>query len=181
MKGTTMPRFSLPRSLRSTLLAGATGWLLAAGAVAGCAGSLDPSLTGSGGNNGTGSGGSTGSGGGGATADCTGSNDPQMILTTSCGSGAGCHIPGGALSAGLDLTPDSNIGSRLVGVKSSGSGQSMCGSNTEPYLMAGSNPATGLFIDKLGNPPCGLKMPEVGSITATQVQCLKDWATTLTK
>lgn len=174
-----MPRFALPRSLRSTLLAGVTGWLLAAGAVAGCAGSLDPSLnqTGSGGNDGTGSGGNMGSGGGGSSLTCTGDNDPMMILTSTCTT---CHVSGNALSAGLDLTPDSNIKTRLVGVKSAGMGASECGGNSEPYLTAGSNPATGLFIDKLGNPPCGVKMPEIGSVTTMQVQCLKQWATTLT-
>lgn len=176
-----MPRFSLPRSLRWTLLAGATGWLLAAGAVAGCAGSLDPSLnqTGSGGSNGTGSGGSMGTGSGGSSGNCTGDNDGATIVMNQCTSM--CHSPGNPLSVGLDLTNDSGIGSRLVGVTSKGGGLSQCGGNSEPYLTAKSNPATGLLIDKMKtNPPCGASMPFGETVlSATQQQCVIQWATTI--
>jgi len=179
-----MPRFSLPRSLRSTLLAGATGWLLLAGAVAGCAGSLDPSLTGTGGTNGTGSGGSMGSGGGGSSADCSGANDGAMIVTNTCAGNTGCHVPNSALGAGLDLTVDSGIKSRLVGVMSAGTGLSACRGNSEAYLTAGSNPAQGLLIDKvtMSSPPCGAQMPYLlQALSATQQQCLIKWAGTLTQ
>jgi hypothetical protein len=123
-----------------------------------------------------------GTGGGGPAPDCTGDNDPTMILTSTC-SLSPCHNSSTAatLAGGLDLTPDSNVKSRLVGVKPSGNGGSLCGSNQTPYLVAGSNPATGLFVDKLGpTPPCGARMPEIGSLTSTQQQCLINWATSLT-
>jgi hypothetical protein len=154
---------------RWTLIVGAAGWLLLAGGFSGCS-SSDP-------NHQTGTGGT-----GGSMVDCTGDNEPTMILTSTC-TISPCHNSSTAssLAGGLDLTPDANIKSRLVGVKSSGKGGSACGSNTTPYLNAGSNPATGLFIDKLGpNPPCGVRMPQVGTLTSTQQQCLKNWATSLT-
>ncbi|HXJ20201.1 MAG TPA: hypothetical protein VMT03_08210 [Polyangia bacterium] len=94
-----------------------------------------------------------------------------------------CHGSSNAvLNAGLVLTLDSSIGSRLIGVTSSGTGASLCGSNTEPYLVANSNPAMGLLIDKIGTSvPCGVPMPELGTaLTAAQRQCVIDWATTLT-
>jgi hypothetical protein len=163
------------------LLAGATGWLLAAGAVVGCAGSLDPSLTGSGGTTGTGSGGNMGSGGGGSTTDCTGDNDGAKIVMNQCTTM--CHSAGNPLSVGLDLTNDSGLSARLVGVTSKGGGLSACGGNSEPYLMANSNPASGLLIDKMkSSPPCGDPMPfGEPALSATQQQCVIQWATTLTK
>ncbi len=172
-----MPRLNRWRSLRWSALAGAAGALLAAVALTGCPGDIDPSIqmpqSGSGG---SGTGGTSGGG------NCTGGNSGDQIITSTCL--PGCHSGGTAQTtgAGLDLTIDSGIKSRLVGVMPSGSNIfSMCGSAGEPYLNAGSNPATGLLIDKIHpGPPCGVQMPEVGTITADQQQCIVQWATTLT-
>lgn len=179
-----MPRYPL----RWSPLATVAGLLLTAGALTGCPGSLDPSLmgeppaTGTGGSNG--SGGSPGSGGG-SGADCTGDNDPATLVNTQCTSV--CHNPQveNSLGGGLDMTMDANLKSRLVGVKSPATamGQSKCSGNSEAYLNANSNPATGLLIDKVtkSTPPCGVQMPYLAqALDATQQQCLIKWATTLT-
>lgn len=184
-----MPRLAAPRFQGLMILAGAAGLLVAAGTLSGCPGSLDPSLlpppTGSGGSSGSGGGNGTG---GTMTVDCSGSNSGATIITSQCGI---CHSASsaGLLGAGLDLTVDSNIGSRLVGVTSPGATGSMCGGNSEPYLEAGSNPAKGLLILKIQDancqndaPCCGGLMPS-GNLTplpTTQQQCIIQWATTLT-
>ena len=152
--------------------------LLAITVLCSACGSSSDQLTGTGGTNGSG-------GTGGSNANCTGGNSGDQLVATTCAI-SGCHSSNTsvALSAGLNLTVDSGIGSRLVGVKTTGKGNSMCGGNTEPYLVAGSNPATGLLIDKLtqSTPPCGLQMPEVpGPLPQSQQQCIVEWATTLTK
>jgi hypothetical protein len=96
---------------------------------------------------------------------------------------SGCHSTSSAslLGAGLDLTVNSSIGSRLVGVMSAGKGNSMCKGSTEPYLVAKTNPAMGLFVDKLNpSPPCGVQMPQVGGpLTSDQQNCIIQWATGL--
>jgi hypothetical protein len=196
---------------------GAVGAFLAAAALSGCPGNLDPVLagmalggssgSGSGGNGSGGSsnsGGSTGSGGsgsggstgtGGSTVNCTGNLDPTTLITSQCAT-SGCHDTGSAdtYGAGLDLTVNSTIKSRLVDVVSPGNtaAQSQCAGNTEPYLISGSNPAKGLLIQKISsnpkcsgqeNPPCcGLPMPSPGVVllSANQQTCLIQWATTLT-
>ena len=177
--------------------AGAAGVLVAVLMLSGCPGTLDPTLfnTGTGGSNatggsGSGTGGSNPTGGatgtGGSPGNCTGGNDGATLVATNCAS-SGCHdSAGSAFSGGLDLTVDANIGSRLVGVTSVGTAnnESKCMGNTTPYLNAGSNPATGLLIDKISstNPPCGSFMPYASPslLPAGQRTCLIQWATTLT-
>jgi hypothetical protein len=143
--------------------------VLAACAFSACSSSSD--LTGTGGS-------------GGSNANCTGGNSGDQIISSTCAI-SGCHDATSAnlLGAGLNLTIDSGIGSRLVGVKSAGKGSSMCGGNSTPYLNASSNPATGLLVDKIhANPPCGVQMPQVGTpLTTNQQACIVEWATTLTK
>ncbi len=193
-------------------LVGAVGAFLATAALSGCPGTLDPELkklaesggsSGSG-SGGSGSGGSTGSGGsngsGGGTADCSGNNDVNYIFmgtgdSTCPGKNCmacaqmGCHIPGALsadVSASLDLTLDSNIGSRLIGVISTGSpstnGSACAGKTSEPLLTAHSNPPTGLLLDKLTNKkPCGDQMPWPGppgaiALTSQQIACISTWA-----
>ncbi len=193
--------------MQSLLRSQASGWVgfAAAGALvsvlmlSGCPGTLDPALfntSGTGGSTGTGggnpSGGSTGTGGG--NSNCTGSNDGVAIIMANCATTA-CHIPGAAndgTAGGLDLTVDANIASRLVDVTTVGTANngSSCVGNTMPYLKSGSNPATGLLIDKIVSSPkctansacCGLPMPWPGISLLTPVQqtCLIQWATTLT-
>ena len=142
----------------------------------GCAGSLDPKefpATGS-----------SGGAGGGSAAICPGDLDGATIVMTSCAAVA-CHDAADAnlSGAGLDLTIDPTITSRLVGATSPGDTDagSLCGGNDTPYLNASSNPATGLLIDKLtSDPPCGGRMPLGGALTSQQQTCLIAWATTLT-
>jgi hypothetical protein len=147
----------------------------------GCPGSLDPSLIG-----GTGSGGTSGGGGTGGTGTC----DVTAIFTQQPGFGcatSGCHDTADAplAAAGLDLTLNATIGSRLVGVASPGdtnaSGAPACAGKT--YLDPTSNPATGLLIDKVTLPNgsaglCGQAMPYPGTsrLTAAQQTCVEQWA-----
>ena len=175
--------------LRGGGFAGAAGGLLSVLMLAGCPGTLDLAefQSGSGGSNATGgsgqSGGSTGTGG--ASADCTGGNDGATIVTNSCAIG-GCHDPSGAqFSASLDLTVNSTIGSRLVGVPAAqptAFNMASCTSEQEALLIAGPGQATGLLVDKIGpNFPCGGRMPlGYPPLSTTQQNCLTQWATTLT-
>jgi hypothetical protein len=170
-------------------VAGAAGLLVSVLILSGCPGTLDPnqfnmtSGTGGSGTGGSGTGGSNPTGGstgtGGGSGSCTGGNCATTF----------CHIPGAKNAdtcGGLDLTVDANIGSRLVGVRSVGTvdNGSECMANTTPYLNAGSNPATGLLIDKItmSPPSCGSLMPDSAPfpLNATQRSCLIQWATTLT-
>lgn len=184
--------------------AGAAGALVSVLVLSGCPGTLDPALfqTGTGGSNGTGgsgTGGSNSTGGttgtGGSSSNCTGSLDGATLVTSQCAT-SGCHDATSASSsgAGLDLTVNSSIASRLVGVASSGNtaAGSVCGGNSEAYLDGGSNPATGLLIQKIQSNPkcstgesppcCGLPMPYPGIALLSPMQqtCLIQWATTLT-
>jgi hypothetical protein len=96
-----------------------------------------------------------------------------------------CHDAAGS-AAGLDLlTPGWQ--NKLVGTNPTATGgmdtlHSMCVGHG-PYLVAGSNPATGLFLDKLKmTPPCGVHMPNLpgSDFSATELACIQDWATGLT-
>jgi hypothetical protein len=183
-------------------VAGAAGMLVSVLMLSGCPGTLDPTQfnTNGTGGSGSGTGGSNSTGGsngtGGSSANCTGANDPTTIIMMNCAT-ASCHIPGplnAGASGGLDLTVDANIRSRLVDVTSTGTvdNGSMCVGNTEPYLKSGSNPATGLLIQKIQSNPkcspsesppcCGYAMPYPGvvALPAQQQTCLIQWATTLT-
>lgn len=142
-------------------------------ALSGCPGMLDPDVlkmaTGAGGNTGT----------GGASSNCAAQGASTVMSTCAT---IGCHDPNSAtFSGGLDLTVDSTIGSRLVGVIPGSADQSAC-TGDGPYLVAGSNPATGLLIEKLQTvPPCGSQMPLAELALTDQAQsCLIQWATTLT-
>jgi len=173
--------------MRWSPLATVAGLLLAAGALTGCPGSLDPGLmgeppsTGSGGTSGTG--GSMGTGGG-SGPDCSGDNDGATIVTGQCAMICHSTANNGTIGGGLDLTVDGNIKSRLVGMKSPSNAQggSLCAGNGTPYLNANSNPATGLLIDKVQKtkPQCGDQMPQGTALPSNQQQCLIKWVTTLT-
>jgi hypothetical protein len=144
-----------------------------------------------------GGGGSAGgaSGSGGSFANCSGRNDGATIIATQCAVG-NCHDTADAmvLGAGLDLTINSGIASRLLDVVSPGdtAAYSVCGGNTEPYLKSGSNPAAGLLIQKIQSNPecspsesppcCGIPMPYAATalLSTQQQNCVIQWATTLT-
>ena len=89
-------------------------------------------------------------------------------------------------ATGLDMT-SADWAQKLVGTLPSDSPTqpllpSMCLGTNEPYLIKGSYPARGLFLDKLKSPPpCGYVMPNIGGpITATDMECVQDWANALT-
>jgi hypothetical protein len=162
-----------PLSSRSVLLAALAVGLWAVG----CAGNIDPSLLPSGqaGAGGPGTGGSTGTGG--APCDAV-----SMLLAnpSKCGTASGCH--GATSTQGIDFTAPGLVG-RLVGKMPAGASP-LCSTSTMPYLVASSNPATGLLFDKLkATPSCGLTMPFGGiggAITPDEMTCLNDWATAAT-
>jgi hypothetical protein len=173
--------------LRRIGFVGAAGGLVSVLMLAGCPGTLDLSQfqSGSGGSSATGgSGGATGTGG--AAANCTGGNDGATIVMGQCAV-SGCHDSSGAqFSAGLDLTVNATIGSRLVGVPAAqptAFNMASCTSEQEPLLIAGPGQAMGLLVDKIGpNFPCGGRMPldSVAPLSTTQQNCVIQWATTLT-
>ena len=52
-----------------------------------------------------------------------------------------------------------------------------------PYLVEGSNPAAGLFIDKIVNSPpsCGVQMPYgMTALAGSDLTCVKSWALGIT-
>jgi hypothetical protein len=139
--------------------------------LAACAGEIDPSLI-------PGSLGQGGGGGGGATP-C---DAPKMVFAASCAL-AGCHGASSAGGAGLDLA-SAGVVSRLLGQGPSTnvSAGALCTDAAKPYLVAGSNPATGLLMDKMdaNKVTCGSAMSVIGGLTSTQLTCLSAWATGVT-
>jgi hypothetical protein len=101
-----------------------------------------------------------------------------FAMSQTCGA---CHYAGSVLGAGLDLASAGVVG-RLVGKGPSTDPTAMCQSSGKNYLVASSNPATGLLIDKItmSPPECGSAMPIGPQLTATQQKCLTDWATAVT-
>lgn len=170
----------MPRSLDRRALGrlGLLGVLVTSLGAMGCPGTLDPSLLGSG------AGGSSGTGGAGGTGvNCAGDLDGATIIMTTCT--PGCHVSAGFLSAGLDLTVDATIGSRLVGVNSTGNvGENSVCAGFGPYLKPNSNPPAGLLIDKISLPtgnaadcPGGSQMPfGMNPLAAAQQACIEQWA-----
>jgi hypothetical protein len=166
--------------------------VIAIGAMA-CGGSSGGTGTaGADGGAGTGGGGSGGAGTGGSTP-CTLAEVNKIVVTTStnggCTATGACHDAAGS-AAGLSLTAanwSANLVGRMPNADLGVTGfKSMCAGMGRVYLTAGSNPATGLFLDKLDpamDPPvCGAHMPNVGvPLSATQFACFKSYFTTLTK
>ena len=126
----------------------------------GCPGTLDPGV---------------GTGGGMGGSNNSGCEVP--LLAAKCAL-SGCHAAGSP-AAGLDLQ-SADIGSRLVDhATDDGTVGGMCAGMK--LLNPGTNPATGVLIDKITlADPCGSPMPLGGSLTATEKTCLTDWATGLT-
>jgi hypothetical protein len=152
---------------RRFVVVGTLAGALVAG-LAGCAGELDPSLL----PNGQG-----GTGGGGTPCDA-----PQMVFAASCAV-TGCHAANTAGGAGLDLA-SAGVAARLLGQGPSTNAPAgaVCTSVGKPYLVTGSNPATGLLMDKMDadKVTCGSTMSVLGQLTASQLTCLSAWATALT-
>jgi hypothetical protein len=131
--------------------------------LSGCPGDLDPRLMGSG---------SGGSGGGPNVCD----GAAMMADTLKCGSNAGCHGATAQIS-GMDLVT-AGVAGRLLGRMPDPATSTSCGSSAMPYIVSGSNPATGLLFDKLNSlPTCGSPMPfPLGNLPQADRDCLQEWA-----
>lgn len=166
----------LPRGRFGTTLLASLFALSGLAALAGCPGSLDPSLTA-----GTGGTGNTGGSSGGSSGVC---DAPTMVFKSvdtlkGCGAANGCHdavsmesgldlVSAGVISRLLDKTPDSTLSLSCKGI-------------TTPYLKSGSTPATGLLLDKLNSGSCGLPMPyPTGGLPQAQRDCITQWANAVT-
>jgi len=158
--------------------------------IVACAGELPPELKNNGGgdtggapantggmdantggmNGGTG-GMASGTGGGGSVQNCA---MATQILKDNCGA---CHTTATKGLGNLDLLSD-GVASRLVG-KPADSGE-MCGGKGN-LINANTNPATGLFVDKISNmkPACGSVMPLGQKMSQANIDCLTQWATYL--
>jgi hypothetical protein len=164
------------RSPRAIAL-GVVGAVFLAVGLGGCPGSLDASLLDAGIGRGGSSGGGSGGSGGGAAA-CN--RDMAMAaLTTYMCSQASCHSAAVKLS-GFDMET-AGWETHLVGVNPTS--MSMACATNGPYLVAGSSPAKGLFLQKInGSQPCGTRMPYPGTTPMAQpdIDCVQSWANTLT-
>jgi hypothetical protein len=128
------------------------------------------------------SGGTGGAGTGGTTCDV-----PMIFKQTNANCTiAGCHSAN-APAAGFDMTAP-GWEKAMVGKMPPGGGPmnatSMCAGMNRTYLVAGSQPATGLFLDKIRpNPPCGARMPNLPllELTTAEIACVQEWANALTK
>jgi len=152
---------------------GATAGVVLAG-LAGCAGELDPSLLPGGSGNPLGQ---AGSGGGAAACDA-----PQMVFAGRCAA-PGCHSANSAGGAGLDLASAGVVGRLLgQGPSTNVAAGAACESVGKPYLVAGSNPPTGLLMDKMEatKVTCGSTMSALAQLNASQLACLSAWATAVT-
>ena len=162
-----LPRGRFGKTLLASLFA-----LSGLAALAGCPGSLDPSLT-------------TGTGGTGNTGGSSGVCDaPTMVFKLTdtqkgCGAENGCH---GAVSkeSGLDLV-SAGVIARLLDKAPDPTTSLSCMGVTTPYLKSGSSPATGLLLDKLNSGSCGLPMPyPIGGLPQTERDCITQWANAVT-
>lgn len=114
------------------------------------------------------------------TTDCDFAAANAIFTAKACSS---CHDAAGTY-AGFKMAP-AGWEQNLVGVNPvGGQSQEVCMPSDGPYLVAGSNPATGLFIRKISGTGdlCtgGSRMPLGGSLTAEEAACVTSWATTLT-
>jgi hypothetical protein len=161
--------------------------------AAGTTGTHPSGAAGSAGETATGGAGATqgDSGSGGAIQDGTGGTTAKGCdVTTLVNQTYNCTLPGAchdaAMSAtGLDMT-SLDWPQKLVGTLPSNGpnivSPSLCLSVNEPYLIKGTLPAQGLFLDKFkANPPCGTQMPDLGvPVSAEDLDCFQRWANALT-
>jgi hypothetical protein len=122
---------------------------------------------------------------GGAGTGGTACNAPAIFTTYGCAVPA-CHSSTAPAANFDQQTPGWET--KMVGMAPLGGGPattaSMCAGMNQVYLVAGSQPATGLFMDKLKliTPQCGKRMPNIGGpLTQTELNCVQTWADALTK
>jgi hypothetical protein len=151
------------------------------GGAAGSGGTAGSGAAGMSGSAGTGGKAGT-SGGAGTTgaAGATGCGNIQTLFAThSCMVDMACHDSKGS-AAGFSMVTagwEKAMIGRLPRAGGANGLQSQCIGTTTPYLVAGSNPAKGLFLQKLTTPPCGARMPLVPPVfTDAEMACIQQWA-----
>src|SRR5262245_15794791 len=99
---------------------------------------------------------------------------------------AGCHDATGT-SAGFSMKTAGWEQALVGGMQKAGGGgvtpfMSVPACANMPYLVPGSNPATGLFLKKMtANFGCGMRMPYTGSpVSDADFACFQTWANGLT-
>jgi hypothetical protein len=157
--------------------------------LVGCAGSLPPELLGDGGGQGSGGNGGGGNGGGSGGAGvmdvtCSDGMKASVKIIMTCGQTAICHDATAMAAGGLVLNAANVLAANLVDKKAgtasaAGMMSSQCKAYPDPYLKKGSNPAMGLFLEKLKmTPACGASMPFAKPVLPqTDIDCLTMWAT----
>jgi len=127
-------------------------------------------------------GGAASAGTGGAQTTSAACDITPLVTKYFCTVAGACHDAFGS-GGNFDMSSP-GWEQRLVGVFPKGGGQvpSMCFDSNEPYLIAGSQPARGLFMDKFNQiPPCGIVMPQVGpTVSPVDLACFQTWANALT-
>ena len=151
--------------------------------LVGCAGSLPPELLGDGGGQGSGGNGGGGNGGGSGGAGvmdvtCSDGMKASVKIVMTCGQTAICHDATASAAGSLSLDKAATLAANLVDKKASAA-SSQCKAYPDPYLKKGSNPAMGLFLEKLKmTPACGASMPFAKPVLPqTDIDCLTMWAT----
>jgi hypothetical protein len=93
----------------------------------------------------------------------------ETVLAESCGT-SGCHDASPQAQAGLDLVSP-NVASRVVDANATGLG---CGSD---ILVIAGDPDNSYLLDKVLDELgiCGLPMPVVGSLSASDIEVLRQW------
>jgi len=137
----------------------------------------------------SGSGGSSGAAGSTGAAGSPGGTGPcnalPLFAMHECATN-GCHDAMGS-SANFNMASvgwENNLVGKMPKAGGAAGLASACTSAGTPYLVAGSAPARGLFLDKLASkkPACGLQMPLLTSyLNATEMDCVQRWANGLTK
>jgi hypothetical protein len=156
------------------------------GGGTGTGGAGGSTTTGTGGSGGAagGSGGSTGTGGvAGGTGPC---NAMPIFSIHSCAAAMACHDASGSAANFNMYSPgwEKNLVGKMPKAGGAPGLGSACLQAGKPYLVAGSAPATGLFLDKLMNakPTCGAQMPLIPpNLSAQELDCVQRWANGLTK
>ena len=143
----------------------------------GCAGSLPPGLEPGGGSGGMGGG---GTGGMMTTAPDVMCSDGMMAtakIVSTCGQTAVCHDNAAAASGMLTLNNAATLVGNLLNKKPNAKSP-LCAAYADPYLKEGSNPPTGLFLEKLKMmPACGASMPFAKPVLPqADIDCLTKWA-----
>ncbi|HXU06233.1 MAG TPA: hypothetical protein VN903_35000 [Polyangia bacterium] len=107
---------------------------------------------------------------------------PKTVFATNCAI-AGCHAANSSSGGGLDLASAGVVGRLLgKGPSSNLATGARCADAGKPYLLANSNPASGLLMDKIDatKVTCGSAMSLLGQIDSSQITCISLWATAVT-